>query len=60
MGKYITDHALVRYMERVKGIDVEAIRSEMVSEELVLGLHAGVRKCFIAGFEWRCAGGPGS
>ncbi|MFX1499394.1 MAG: hypothetical protein ACFFDH_00355 [Promethearchaeota archaeon] len=28
----VTDHALIRYMERIKGIDVEKIRSEIVSD----------------------------
>ena len=34
----VTDHALVRYMERVKGVDTDAIRKEMLpakTEELI-------------------------
>lgn len=30
----ISDHALIRYCERVKGIDMEAIRVEMKSEAM--------------------------
>lgn len=29
----VTDHALIRYMERVLGIDVEKIRNDMITEE---------------------------
>ena len=28
---YISDHAVLRYLERVKGVDIEAIRAEMMS-----------------------------
>lgn len=28
---WISDHAVLRYLERVKGVDVEAIRVEMMS-----------------------------
>jgi hypothetical protein len=27
---YISDHAVLRYLERVKGIDIEAVRIEMM------------------------------
>jgi hypothetical protein len=26
---YVSDHAVLRYLERVKGIDVEAVRAEI-------------------------------
>jgi hypothetical protein len=28
----VSDHALLRYIERVKGVDVEALREEMLGE----------------------------
>lgn len=28
----VSDHALLRYLERVKGLDVEALREEMLGE----------------------------
>ena len=28
---YISDHAVLRFLERVKGVDIEAIRAEMMS-----------------------------
>ena len=31
----ISDHGLLRYLERVKGIDIEAIKKEMIPEELL-------------------------
>lgn len=30
----VSDHSLIRYLERVKGIDVEALREEIVSDEM--------------------------
>ena len=30
----ISDHAILRYLERVKGVDIEAIRAEMVTPAL--------------------------
>lgn len=34
MGVCISDHAVLRYLERVKGIDMAAIRAEMRSPAL--------------------------
>lgn len=31
----VSDHALVRYLERVKGLDREAIEAEMITDDLV-------------------------
>jgi len=28
---YASDHAVLRYLERVKGIDIEAVRAEMMT-----------------------------
>ena len=28
---YVSDHAVLRYLERVKGIDIEAVRAELTS-----------------------------
>jgi hypothetical protein len=45
---HITDHALLRYLERVKGVDIEAARAEMhrtlavgVDHEGLTGVRAG-------------------
>lgn len=34
-GDIITDHALLRYLERVRGIDIEAVRKEILSERVM-------------------------
>lgn len=31
---HISDHAIVRYLERVKGVDIAAIRAEMMTPAL--------------------------
>lgn len=31
----VSDHALMRYMERCKGFDLDAVRSEIITEDLV-------------------------
>lgn len=37
----ITDHALLRYMERMHGVDVAAMKAELLSEALVAAIKAG-------------------
>lgn len=37
----VTDHALVRWLERVKGIDVDAIRAEILTPERKAMINAG-------------------
>lgn len=32
---YLSDHALLRYLERVEGIDLEAMRSAILNEKLI-------------------------
>jgi len=43
MRAAITDHAVIRYLERVKGIDIASIRREMHTDALdaavMLGAH---------------------
>lgn len=51
----VTDHAVVRYMERVMGVDVEAVRDLIASEvETAVALGAcGLKK---DGFTFRLEG----
>lgn len=28
---YVSDHAVLRYLERVKGVDIEGVRAEMMT-----------------------------
>lgn len=37
----ISDHALLRFLERVKGVDIEAIRAEMQSPALDAAVAIG-------------------
>lgn len=39
----ITDHAIIRYLERVKGVDIDAIRAEMQSATLVAAVEFGAK-----------------
>lgn len=39
----VTDHALLRWMERVKGIDLDAIRAEIATPDIRAAIAAGVR-----------------
>lgn len=39
----ITDHAIVRYLERVKGVDMDAIRAEMQSASLAAAVEFGAK-----------------
>ena len=38
---YISDHAVLRYLERVKGVDVEAARAEMMSASVATAIDIG-------------------
>lgn len=40
----ISDHAVLRYLERVKGVDVEAARAEMLTDGLKLASRGGARR----------------
>jgi hypothetical protein len=37
----VSDHALLRYLERVKGVDVEAIKAEIMTPETIAAIKAG-------------------
>ena len=36
---HITDHAMIRYLERMYGLDVEAMRKEILSPKVRLGAY---------------------
>lgn len=52
----ITDHALVRYLERVKGVDVEALRHEIASK-VARAADLGACGVRVGGFNYRIEGG---
>lgn len=37
----ISDHALLRYIERVFGVDIEAMKAELLTETVVLAIKSG-------------------
>ncbi len=41
MTPTVTDHALLRYIERVHGVDIEAIRSAILTPAVVTAIKAG-------------------
>ena len=50
--EYLTDHALVRYLERSGVVDVKAIRKNLLNESVALGLINGANKVMIGNFEF--------
>jgi len=52
----VTDHAVIRYLERVQGVDIEAIRRE-IGRIADRGIAAGASGVIIGGFTYRIAGG---
>lgn len=51
----VTDHAVIRYLERVKGIDIDAVRAE-ISAKCATGLEHGACGVIADGFEYRLEG----
>ena len=39
MSHQITDHAVIRYLERVKGIDINMIKSEMIDKRTIEAIN---------------------
>jgi hypothetical protein len=52
----ITDHALIRYLERVKGVDVEALRRE-IAQVVARGHELGASAVRTDGFTYRIEAG---
>lgn len=50
--EYLTDHALVRYLERSGAVDVKAIRKNLLNDSVALGLINGANKVMIGNFEF--------
>lgn len=51
----ITDHAVVRYLERVKGVDIEAARTE-IAEIVRRGVKLGAQSVLLDGMRYRLEG----
>ncbi|WP_297772724.1 hypothetical protein [uncultured Roseovarius sp.] len=48
----VTDHAVIRYLERVKGVDIEALRRE-IGRVADAGIEAGATGVISGGFVYR-------
>ena len=49
----ITDHAVLRYLERVRGLDVEAVRAEMAVVVAIAAEHPTATAVLSGGFRFR-------
>lgn len=38
---YVSDHAVLRYLERVKGVHIEAVRAELTSPLIATAVEQG-------------------
>lgn len=48
----VTDHALLRHLERVEGIDVDAIRVKIAAKVDTTAAHVGVTGVLVDGFRY--------
>lgn len=53
-GPHITDHAILRYLERIEGIDIEAVRSRIADETVIEAARSFRRCCVPVGQSHRC------
>lgn len=53
----VTDHAVVRYLERVRGVDVAAIRRQIEETVRLAAPYPGASAVYSGGFEFRIADG---
>jgi predicted nuclease with TOPRIM domain len=50
---HITDHALLRYVERVFGIDVDAVRREILTDGVARCIELGASTITVKGIQFR-------
>lgn len=53
----VSDHAVLRYLERVKGLDIEKIRSEILTPDIAAAIRAGATAVTISGARFPVRGG---
>lgn len=46
----VSDHALMRYLERIIGIDIDSIRKGILTPEVVSSIKSGAKKIRSNGF----------
>lgn len=52
----ITDHAIVRYLERVQGVDIRAVRREIACRVALAEDHPGASGVVSEGFRYKIVG----
>ena len=52
-----SEHALLRYIERTRGVDVDAARSEIMTDDIKVALRAGVTAITVKGIKMVCRDG---
>ena len=52
---HVTDHALVRYLERVEGMDVEGLRGQ-IGRTVQMGIEQGAHGVISGGMVYRLEG----
>ena len=53
----ITDHAVIRYLERVCGVDIEAVRREIRAKASLIQDYPGATGILVDGFRYAVANG---
>lgn len=48
----VSDHAVLRFLERVRGLDVEAVRAEILTPEIAMAIKAGAVAVTIKGLRF--------
>ena len=54
---HITDHAVIRYLERVRGVDIEAVRREIRAKVTLAQDYPGATGILVDGFRYALANG---
>lgn len=52
----VSDHAVLRYLERIMGVDVEAIRAGLLTNDVKAAIRAGATSVTIEGVKFRVVG----
>lgn len=51
-----TDHALIRYIERVMGVDVKSIRNEIMTKSVIAAIKNGATAVVVNGYKMPVSG----
>ena len=54
---HITDHAVIRYLERVRGVDIDAVRREISTKTALIQDYPGATGILVDGFRYVIANG---